>query len=66
MSSAANPVAAESASWQSPALPKIAWGKGSYVYDTEGNRYIDGSGGPAVFCIGHGNAEVNDAIKGAA
>jgi adenosylmethionine-8-amino-7-oxononanoate aminotransferase len=44
-------------------LPKIAWGKGCYVYDTVGNRYIDGSGGPAVFCIGHGNAEVNEAIK---
>ena len=44
-------------------LPKIAWGKGSYVYDIDGNRYIDGSGGPAVFCIGHGNTEVNEAIK---
>jgi adenosylmethionine-8-amino-7-oxononanoate aminotransferase len=47
----------------SAALPKIAWGKGSYVYDTAGKPYIDGSGGPAVFCIGHGNAEVNEAIK---
>jgi adenosylmethionine-8-amino-7-oxononanoate aminotransferase len=44
-------------------LPKIAWGQGSYVYDATGKQYIDGSGGPAVFCIGHGNAEVNEAIK---
>ncbi|HUL10035.1 MAG TPA: aspartate aminotransferase family protein [Candidatus Acidoferrum sp.] len=43
-------------------LPKVAWGKGSYVYDTAGKRYIDGSCGPAVYCIGHGNEEVNAAI----
>lgn len=44
-------------------LPKVAWAKGSYVHDVEGKRYIDGSGGPAVYCIGHSNTEVNDAIK---
>ena len=44
------------------ALPKIAWAKGSYLYDVDGKQYIDGSGGPAVYCIGHGNAEVNEAI----
>ncbi len=44
-------------------MPKISWGKGSYLYDADGKQYIDGSGGPAVYCIGHGNAEVNDAIK---
>ena len=44
-------------------LPKVAWAKGSYVYDTDGKQYIDGSGGPAVYCIGHANEEVNDAIK---
>ena len=43
-------------------LPKVAWGKGSYVYDTAGKRYIDGSCGPAVYCLGHGNEEVNAAI----
>jgi hypothetical protein len=37
--------------------------KGSYVHDVDGKRYIDGSGGPAVYCIGHSNDEVNDAIK---
>jgi len=44
-------------------LPKVAYGKGMYVYDTDGKRYIDGSAGPAVYCLGHGNTEVNDAIK---
>ena len=43
-------------------LPKVAWAKGSYVYDVDGKCYIDGSGGPAVYCIGHGNEEVNEAI----
>ncbi len=49
--------------WQAPALPKVAWGKGCYVYDTAGKQYIDGSGGPSVFCLGHGHDEVNAAIK---
>jgi len=49
--------------WQPARLPKIAYGKGSYLFDTDGRRYIDGSGGPAVFCLGHGNEEVNTAIK---
>lgn len=43
-------------------LPKVAWGKGSYVYDTTGKRYIDGSCGPAAYCLGHGHEEVNAAI----
>lgn len=44
-------------------LPKVAWAKGSYVYDADGKQYIDGSGGPAVYCIGHSDPEVNAAIK---
>lgn len=43
-------------------LPTIAYGRGSYLYDTTGKQYVDGSGGPAVFCIGHGNKDVNAAI----
>jgi adenosylmethionine-8-amino-7-oxononanoate aminotransferase len=43
-------------------LPKISYGKGAYVYDVTGKQYIDGSGGPAVFCLGHANEEVNAAI----
>ncbi|MFN0190684.1 MAG: aspartate aminotransferase family protein [Aestuariivirga sp.] len=44
-------------------LPKALYGKGSYVFGADGRRYIDGSGGPAVYCIGHGNEEVNAAIS---
>ena len=44
------------------ALPRIVRGAGSYVYDADGRRYLDGSGGPAAFSIGHGNREVNAAI----
>ena len=44
-------------------LPKIAWGKGLWLVDAEGKRYLDGSAGPAVYAIGHGNEEVNAAIK---
>jgi len=44
-------------------LPKVAYGSGIYVYDVHGNRYIDASGGPAVYSLGHGNIEVNEALK---
>lgn len=44
-------------------LPKVARGEGSYVYDDQGKRYIDGSCGPAVYCIGHANREVNEAVS---
>jgi adenosylmethionine-8-amino-7-oxononanoate aminotransferase len=40
----------------------VSHGRGSYIWDTAGKRYIDGSGGPAVYCIGHGDARVNAAI----
>src|ERR1700678_3227277 len=44
------------------ALPRIERGEGSYLFDDAGRRYLDGSGGPAAFCIGHANREVNAAI----
>jgi adenosylmethionine-8-amino-7-oxononanoate aminotransferase len=43
-------------------LPRIVRGEGSYLFDDSGRRYLDGSGGPAVFSVGHGNREVNAAI----
>lgn len=43
-------------------LPRIVRGAGSYLFDASGRRYLDGSGGPAAFCIGHANREVNAAI----
>ena len=44
------------------ALPKVVRAKGSYLWDATGKQYIDGSGGPAVYCLGHANEEVNRAI----
>jgi adenosylmethionine-8-amino-7-oxononanoate aminotransferase len=44
-------------------LPRIVRGSGSYVFDETGKRYLDGSGGPAVFSLGHGHPEVNAAIS---
>jgi len=43
-------------------LPRIVRGEGSYLFDASGKRYLDGSGGPAVFCVGHAHPEVNAAI----
>ncbi len=43
-------------------LPKIAYARGSYLFDVDGKRYLDGSGGPAVYCLGHAHPEVNEAL----
>jgi adenosylmethionine-8-amino-7-oxononanoate aminotransferase len=51
-----------SVGWGMGALPRVVRGEGSYLYDAAGRRYLDGSGGPAAFSIGHGNREVNAAI----
>ncbi|MCB8945224.1 MAG: aspartate aminotransferase family protein [Ardenticatenaceae bacterium] len=53
----------ESTLFSTNALPTVAWGKGSYVVDRDGKKYLDGSGGPAVYCLGHSHEEVNEAIK---
>lgn len=38
-------------------------GKGVYLYDTQGNEYLDFAAGIAVFALGYGNEEYNDALK---
>ena len=43
-------------------LPHVTHAKGSYLWDATGKQYIDGSGGPAVYCLGHANDEVNAAV----
>ena len=43
--------------------PLITHGKGIYLYDQNGKKYIDGSGGPAVVNLGHGVKEIAQAIK---
>ena len=43
--------------------PVAVRGEGVYLYDADGKRYLDGSGGSAaVTAIGHGVAEIADAI----
>ena len=42
--------------------PLAERGEGVYLWDAEGRRYIDGSGGAAVVNIGHGVAEVVQAM----
>ncbi len=42
--------------------PSVARGEGIYLWDTEGKRYIDGSGGAVVVNLGHGVKEIADAI----
>jgi adenosylmethionine-8-amino-7-oxononanoate aminotransferase len=39
--------------------PKFVSGQGIYLFDVEGNRYIDGSSGSSLVCnIGHGQKEI--------
>jgi len=43
--------------------PVAVAGEGCYVIDADGKRYLDGSGGAAVSCLGHNNRYVKEAIK---
>lgn len=43
--------------------PVVARGKGIYLYDRQGKRYLDGCGGAVVSAIGHHVPEVVEAIK---
>ncbi|MEM7753149.1 MAG: aspartate aminotransferase family protein [Pseudomonadota bacterium] len=45
------------------ALPVAVTGEGCYLIDADGKKYLDGSGGAAVSCLGHGDPTVTDAIK---
>ncbi len=42
--------------------PTVVRGEGVYLFDANGKRYLDGSSGAAVSCLGHGDAEVIAAI----
>jgi len=44
-------------------LPSAVSGKGCYLFDSNGKQYLDGSGGAAVSCLGHGDEEVTEKIK---
>ena len=45
------------------ALPVVERGDGVYLVDSEGKRYLDGSGGAAVSCLGHSHPAIVAAIK---
>ena len=36
---------------------------GPYLIDAQGKRYLDGSGGAAVSCLGHGHPAVIAAVR---
>ena len=44
-------------------LAKAVGGEGVYLFDQGGKRYLDGSGGAAVSCLGHNHPRVIEAIK---
>jgi len=43
--------------------PKAVNAHGCYIYDSAGKTYLDGSGGAAVSCLGHGDPDVIEAVK---
>jgi adenosylmethionine-8-amino-7-oxononanoate aminotransferase len=45
------------------AYPVAVAGDGAYLIDSTGKRYLDGSSGAAVSCLGHSDPEVRAAIK---
>jgi hypothetical protein len=42
--------------------PMVERAEGVYLYDTEGRRYLDASGGAVVVNVGHGLREIADAL----
>ncbi len=44
------------------ALPVAVAGDGCYLIDSAGKRYLDGSGGAAVSCLGHSDPDVRAAL----
>ncbi len=43
--------------------PVAVRGEGAYLYDRDGKRYLDASGGAAVSCLGHSDRAVIEAIQ---
>lgn len=43
--------------------PVAVRGEGAYLIDSTGKRYLDGSSGAAVSCLGHDDRDVIEAIK---
>jgi adenosylmethionine-8-amino-7-oxononanoate aminotransferase len=45
-----------------PFTPVLERAEGIYLYDSDGNRYIDASGGPLAINLGHGDRRVIEAM----
>lgn len=43
--------------------PMAVKGEGAYLIDRQGKRYLDASGGAAVSCLGHSDADVIEAVR---
>lgn len=43
--------------------PTAVRGQGCYLYDSAGKAYLDGSGGAAVSCLGHGDPDIVAAVQ---
>ena len=49
-------------SFAAPPLTAVA-AEGSFIFDDQGKRYLDASGGAAVSCLGHSHPKVVEAIR---
>ena len=43
-------------------LPISAYGEGCYIFDINGKKYLDGSCGAAVSCLGHSDSSIKESI----
>ena len=50
-------------SGNSKTFPTISHAKGIYMWDKDGNKYLDASSGPVATNLGHGNPQVLKAMK---
>jgi adenosylmethionine-8-amino-7-oxononanoate aminotransferase len=44
------------------ARPMVSHGEGIFLYDRDGNKYLDGSGGAIVANVGHGRSDIAHAV----
>ena len=45
-----------------PLSPIIEKGEGSFLFDTNNNKYIDFTSGIGVNCLGYNNSNINKAV----
>ncbi|HEY2421376.1 MAG TPA: aspartate aminotransferase family protein [Neobacillus sp.] len=49
--------------WLDETYPMVAYGKGVYLYDMEGKKYLDAASGAVTANIGHGVTEIIEAMN---